>query len=322
MMKKAETIVGSVLLSVFVAVWGSPQAFGKTFTVGMILYMPIHEPAALGFKEGMAKFGYVDGENIRYIYSGISETSEKIDAAIVEMLAQKVDLFFTAGNPVTLRVKAAVEGRGIPVLMTATLRPVQAGIVESIGYPGQNVTGVRVHDTAAKTLEWLRRISPDIRRVFVPFNPHDEVSDWVVEALKKKASKIGTELVCRELFSVEEAVNAILQLPEDMDAILRIPSPTLDLGNSELSQAAIRKRIPMAASFSADEAVLLTCATDMSDAGEQNARLARLIHLGVKPSELPVETADPELTINLRTAEKVGVYIPDEILLQVDNIIR
>jgi len=92
--------------------------------------------------------------------------------------------------------------------------------------------------------------------------------------------------------------------------------------NSELSQAAIDRGLTMAASVPLDEAVLLTCSTSVFDAGKQNSRLAHLIFQGAKPADLPVETADPTLTVNLDTAEKIGIYVPDEVLLQAKTIIR
>jgi len=56
--------------------------------------------------------------------------------------------------------------------------------------------------------------------------------------------------------------------------------------------------------------------------GRQAARPARHIHQGTKPGDLPVETSEVFLTINLKTAEKIGVKIPDDILMQAKKIIR
>ena len=47
-----------------------------------------------------------------------------------------------------------------------------------------------------------------------------------LDRLDKAASQPGVELGLDEVHSVEEAVAAIESLPEDIDAIFRIPSPT------------------------------------------------------------------------------------------------
>ena len=71
-----------------------------------------------------------------------------------------------------------------------------------------------------------------------------------------------------------------------------------------------------------DEAVLLTLAADLFGTGKQAARLADQIRQGVGPADLPVETAEIVLTINLKTAEAIGLDISDEVLLRADIIIR
>ena len=104
--------------------------------------------------------------------------------------------------------------------------------------------------------------------------------------------------------------------------MFRIPSPTLDPGNAEISRAAIKRRLPIGARVNLDEDVLLTFATDLFYMGQQTARLAHQIRLGVHPGDLPVEMSDPVLTINLRTAGEIGLEIPGSILTQAKNIIR
>jgi putative ABC transport system substrate-binding protein len=301
----------------------SGPAVAEIFTIGMMHHVAIHSSAMDGFKAGMTELGYVEGEDVNYIYNGIVEgVSEKIDAEIQNLLSRNVGLFFTAGNMVTVRVKMAVEERNIPVLFAAGSQPVKDGLVQSLNRPGRNVTGTRVPETTLKLLEWLLKISPETRRVFLPFNPDDEVSMIVLNGIGNKVAQLGIELVLCELTSVEEAKAAILQLPADIDAILRIASPTLDTRNSELSQAAISRGLPMAASIPLDKEVFVTCGVDFFEAGRQNARLAHLIIQGGNPADLPVETTDPSLTINLDTAEKIGIYVPDEVLLQAKKIIH
>ena len=55
---------------------------------------------------------------------------------------------------------------------------------------------------------------------------------------------------------------------------------------------------------------------------KQAARLTDQILSGIEPSDLPVEAAGSSLTINLKTAEIIGLDIPDEILLQADVVIH
>ena len=133
---------------------------------------------------------------------------------------------------------------------------------------------------------------------------------------------MGIEIVPGDVHSVEEAVAAIESLPEDINAIYRIPSPTLDSRNNELSQAAIKRGLPMGSGLPLDEAVLLTLSTNLFDVGKQTARMADQVFLGTKPGDLPVESGEQTLVINLKTADAIGLHIPDSILQQADTVIR
>ena len=173
-----------------------------------------------------------------------------------------------------------------------------------------------------KALEFLKLTVPDLKQVYLPFNPDDAVSVDYLRELNKTGSQVGVELILHEIHSVEEAVTAIENLKEDIDAVFMIPSPTLNLKNSELSRAAIKRKIPMGAALQLDEDVLITFSADFSDAGKKMARMAEEILEGKNPADIPVETMEVKLIINLKTAEKIGILIPDGILVQADTIIR
>lgn len=56
--------------------------------------------------------------------------------------------------------------------------------------------------------------------------------------------------------------------------------------------------------------------------GQQSARLAHQIFQGVAVGDLPVETADFFLGINLKTANAIELEISDDILRQANMIVR
>jgi len=317
-------ILSLMITSLLLTACGTPTTTAaKSYTIGIVNYVSVLDPIIEGFKAGMTELGYVDGENVTYIYNGVVEpTPEAVDAEIKNLMAQHVDLLFTVGNLTALRAKQAVEGTDMPVVFGSVFNPIDEGVVESIARPGGNVTGVQNPNAVAKTLEWLLKITPGLDKVYMPYNPDDAVSMTVLPGVEAASSRLGIELMSEKVRSVEETVAAIESLPEDVDAILRIPSPTLDARNNELSQAAIKRGLPMGAAVELDEAVLLTVAGDFFGIGKQAARLAHQVLQGTKPADLPVETGNFISTINIKTADAIGLYIPDDLLRQVDNLIR
>ena len=67
---------------------------------------------------------------------------------------------------------------------------------------------------------------------------------------------------------------------------------------------------------------LMSYGSDFEATGRQAARLAQQIIQGTAPADLPVESPEFFLTINLQTANRIGLEVPDEVLRQADSIIR
>jgi len=312
-----------IILSLLLIFSGACWNRGKTITVGIAILTTSHIPVVEGFKAGMAEYGYVESKNIRYIYDGVLEDDpDAIDREIGKLLSQGVDLLFTGGNMVSLRAKKAVEGTDVPIIIGASSRPVEEGLVDSLQRPGGNITGVRTADSIPKMLELLAMVTPEKRKFYLPYNPDDQVSVVSLKGLNEAAAKMGIDLVIQEIRSVEEAVSSIKTLPRDIGAIYRLPSPTLDSRNSELTMAALERGIPIGSVLPLDESVLLVLAADPFESGRQAARLADQIIKGARPSDLPVETSDAYLTVNLKTAERLGINLPNDILALANNIIH
>lgn len=295
----------------------------RPFTIGVVNDVSILASTLAGFKKGMAEYGYVEGRDIQYIYHGvIKNDNDVIDAEIKWLLSQDIDILLTLGNKASLRAKASAKGTEIPIIIGACVRPIEAGLIKNMSRPEGNMTGVVVSDSGPKALELMTEIIPGLKKVYLPYNPADEVSVVSLIGLDKVASGQGIELVFQEVYSMEEALAAIEKLPNDIGAIFRIPSPTLDPRNGEISLAAIKRGLPVVSRVQLDETVLATFAADLSEVGRQAARLANQIHNGIKPSDLPMEISDVYFTLNLNTAGLIGVHVPDSIIANAKTIIR
>lgn len=295
----------------------------KNITIGIISEEYYHAPAIEGFKAGMAELNYIEGENVTYIQNDdTGPKSEAIDKEIDELMAQHIDILVCMGSQAALRARQAVEGTDIPVVFGSVLNPVAEGVVDSRLIPGGNLTGVQVGMEVSKALEWMTMIIPNLRKVYVPYNPDDDVSVKFLTRLASFAPQYSIEFVFGKVQSVEEAVAAIESLPPEMQAVFRVPSPTLDLGHDELSQAAVNRKIPMFSSHPLDGTGVLSLSTDLLEGGKLAARITDKILHGMKPSGLPLETPEINLAVNLKIARDIGLDIPDIVVSQADEIIR
>jgi putative ABC transport system substrate-binding protein len=307
-----------IITGLLLAACGKDQ---KTYTVGVVSLPPGLDPIIEGFKEGMTELGYVEGENITYIYEGATDSIDKLDSVAQALVAADVDLILSVTTPATKAAQKATVGTDIPVVFVPVTDPVGASIVDSLRNPGGNITGVTFGVQEARRLEWLIQVAPTIEEIYVPYNPEDRSAVLALETVKEVAPKLGVELLTREVRNLEEITAAIENIPEEADAIFLLPDSLLGGRATEF----VELQLPTSAANPEDlkmHGVLTSYGIEQISCGKQAARLADQILRGVKPADLPVETAEFYLAINLKTAKAIGLDISDEILFQADIIVR
>jgi putative ABC transport system substrate-binding protein len=295
----------------------------KSYTIGVVNYVPSLEQVFAGFKVRMAELGYVEGKNVTYIYHGITPPNpEAMDREVQSLQDQKVDMFLTMGTLPTLTAKKVVAGTDIPVVFAPVINPVEEGAVESINHPGGNVTGVQNGYTVGKALEWLHKTVPQATKIFVVYNPKDEVARTSVKPLPDVASKLGVELVLNEVGTREEALAAVNSMPKDA-ALFLVPTPSLN-PTTAIVELAVKRGIAVGTTSPTDlqAGAVVSYAASFPAMGNQAARMADQILKGTKPGDLPVETAEFLMKINLKTATSIGLEIPDTILQQAAEVVR
>jgi putative ABC transport system substrate-binding protein len=277
-----------------------------------------------GFQDGMTALGYIEGEKVTYLFAGEPVSGADLDAALDELVAAEVDLIFTAGTPTGVAAHRITGGTGIPVVFGVIADPIAAGVMTDLALPGGNMTGVKLSASQDRRLELFLRIAPNIERVFVPFNPDDSAPASAVAQIVNLAPALGIELVLGEARSDEEVVDLLVELPEDIDAIFLVPDSTVNARLTDIVALASARKLPLSGPSTAqvEEGALTTYGFIHEAAGAQAARIADRILRGANPGEMPVETTEYYLAINLATAKTIGLEIPDEILQEAEIIIR
>jgi putative ABC transport system substrate-binding protein len=299
---------------------GGPEAR----TIGVISIVPNLVNTLEGFKEGMAELGYVEGENVTYLYEGATTDMHRLDSVAQALVETDVDLILSITTPATRAAQRATAGTDIPVVFVPVTDPVGAGLVDSLRQPGGNTTGVTFGIQEGRRLEWLVRIVPTIEEIYVPYNPQDQSPVLALETLSEAATKLGIELITCEVRNPEEIMPAIENIPEEADAIFFLPDSLVATRMSDLIIAAVELQLPTSGANVeiVKDGLLTSYGMEQISSGKQAARLADQIFQGVKPADLPIEMAEFYLAINLRTAEAIGLDISDEVLRQADIIVR
>jgi len=293
--------------------------------VAMVRLTAVDDNTVASFQAAMSKLGYQAGQQVTYLDAPPAGSVDKLEGIIRHHLDKKPDLFLVSSTPATLAVNRLTEASGQPPVIFAPVNdPLAAGIVADLQHPGGHITGIRLPLGDDLRLQWLTRIAPQAKRVFLPYSADDKSALKSVEQVTAVATKLGLQLVPQPI-PVGGSVSAtIATMPRDVEAIFLPRDSRVEAAIAEFVAVAAQRRLPIAAPslIQVEAGALFSYGFVHRDIGRQAARLADQIFKGIAAGDLPVEMAESSLSINLVTARQLGIAIPDDILHQAENIIR
>ncbi len=304
---------------------------GVVYQVGILNGLSFAAEAVDGFKAGMTKLGYIEGENIIY---DLQET--EFDMAIYrgvlqQFVADEVDLIFVFPTEASQESKAAIEGTDVPmVFCVANIE--DTGLVDSLREPGGNVTGVRYPgpDIALKRFEVMRELVPEAKRMVVPYQRGYPIVPSQLEALGPVAEDAGVtliELPADDAADVETGLEALAKEGDiGVDAILIIPEPLAVTPEPFLAMArfAFENKIPIGGAMMEVESYgsVFDVGINHFETGKQAAPLADKIFRGTPAGTIPVVSSESYLKLNYKLAQEIGLTVSRGLLSRSDEIIR
>jgi putative ABC transport system substrate-binding protein len=166
-------------------------------------------------------------------------------------------------------------------------------------------------------------LTPNIKKVYVPYNP-DGSSKASLALTEAAAAKLNIELVIQVATTPDEVTVAGETMPTDVEAIFILSDGFMESQIDKWAQVALENRIPISSTNLklVESGALFAFGFRPFSTGEQAARLADKILQGTRPAELPVEKSEFYLDVNLQTAQAIGLYLPDDLLLQANTVLR
>lgn len=313
------------LLVVFVVGCSDPaEPPVSKVSIGLITNNPNGLRNVRGFIDGLAALGYAEGERVHFVFSGRPTPDAELDQALADLLAEGVDLIFTAGTPTGVAAHRVTASSGIPVVFGVIADPVAAGVMSDIDRPGGNMTGVRLNPIQARRLELFVQLVPGARRILVPYNPTDAAPASAVAQLGAVTGQLGIELVLAEVASNKAVTRLLDDLPEPIDAVFLVPDSTVNRRISELLDRTDALRLPASGPSTAqvEAGALMTYGFKHEAVGAQAAGIAVRILRGADPALTPVENAEFFFQLNLAAGERLGLAVSDDSLQRADVILR
>jgi len=153
-------------------------------------------PFVAAFLQGLAKTGYVEGQNAAIEYRWAEGRYDRLPALAAELVKRRVDVIATQGGiPPTRAAKSATST--IPIVFAVGTDPVEDGLVASLARPGGNLTGVTLMmtDLNPKRLELLSELVPQARVITLLVNPNNPSAERTMRDVQEAARAKGVQLV-------------------------------------------------------------------------------------------------------------------------------
>ena len=318
--------VGALLLALGVPV--DAQQPKKISRVGYLAAVSAaaDAPRLEAFRQGLRDLGYIEGQNIVIEYRHEGGGFERLPELAAELIGQKPDVLVAVTTNAAQAAKKATTT--IPIVFMGVTDPVTAGLVESLARPGGNTTGITnmAAILTGKRLELLKETIPPLSRVAVLWDPQapGSVPQWQDSQLP--ARELGLQLYSMEVSNVDHYEAAFKEAVEARNTALWVTlNPLANSNQKKIADLAISHGLPSicARSDYSENGCMMAYGPGYGIEGRDGARYVDKILKGAKPADIPVEQPMKfELVINLQTAQKLGLTIPQSVLFQADKIIR
>ena len=320
-------LVGLALASVHLA---EAQQAKKVPRIG---YLSAYDAAtdsarAEAIRRALRELGYIEGQNIAIEYRYAEGKRDRYPELAAELVRLQVDIIVVSGGVIPIQATKNAT-KTIPIVMSGVgADPVKAGLVESLARPGGNVTGITNLETdlGGKRLELLKEAVPKVARVAVLYDPAVPAARQVKDDLPVAARAVGLTIQPWEIRVAEDFERVIAALNKERpDGLYASSSLVITANGKRIADFALKNRLPSvyASKEAVDAGGLIYYGADLADSYRRVAYYVDRILKGAKPADLPVEQPTKfELVINLKTANQIGLTIPQSVLYRADKVIK
>jgi len=304
------------------------QGEGKIWRIGVLWPGAASPPNSRieAFRQGLHDLGYVEGRNIEMFYRYADGDYARLPALAADLVRLKVDVILGAGAPSVSAAQKATTT--IPIVIGTAGDPVGTGFARSLARPGGNLTGLSdlSSDLGSKLLDLLVGAVPRLSRVGVLTNPGNSSHGTILVSIQSAARSMGVTIVHVTARSAEEINGAFSKLAQEkVGAVIATADPLFNVHTHRIAESAVRLRLPSISGYLpfVEDGGMLSYGPDLSENFRRAATYVDKILKGANPGDLPIEQVTRvSLMVNLKTAQSLGVTVPQSILLRADRVIE
>ncbi|HWD57847.1 MAG TPA: ABC transporter substrate-binding protein [Stellaceae bacterium] len=300
---------------------------GKIYRIGLLSpTFPFTDknPMVVGLTKAFTKRGYAVGTNLVFEGRAAQGKIELLPQLVDELNAADIDVLITLGYP---PAAVAKERSKAPVVVTSSGDPIATHLVASLARPGGNITGVSeiAAELSGKRLQLLKETVPSIRKVAMLWNADDLGMTLRYEAADKAAKQLDLTVQSLGVRAPDDFGTAFTAMDkEPPDGLLMVTDALTNLNHKRVFDYAAVHKLPAIYEydFLVRDGGLMSYGPNGAEVLDRAAGLADRILKGAKPADLPLEEPTKfDLLVNQKTADAIGLTIPQSILARADEVL-
>ncbi len=285
-------------------------------------------PTLAAFRGGLSEAGFTEGHNVAIEYRFAEGQYDRLAGMAADLVRLPVNVLIAQAPPAALAAKAATTT--IPAVFVSGDDPIKSGLVKRINRPGGNVTGISVFSGSqlgANQLGLLHQVLPTATVISLLVNPANAVqTEAQIKLIEAAARDLKVRLTVVSASSADDFDKAFATAVEQHSNALIVGSdPFYFAQRQQLVSLAEHYKIPAIYEFRAYAAAggLMSYGPSLPDGYRQAGVYAARILKGERPADMPVVLPTKfELVINLSSAKKIGLQIPDQVLSLADAVLE
>lgn len=278
----------------------------------------ISHPALDAIEEGIKD--YLNENGVVAAYETQTANGEISTASSIAQLFKTKGKDLVVGIATPTAQALANVFTDIPVVFATVTDPEAAGLMGI-----ENVAGTSDMVPVKEQLNLIERIT-GAKSIGMVYTSAESNGITLMETMRKACEEKGIELVTASVSNSAEVMMAAQSIIDRVDAMYVSTDNTVISAIASLSEVCSSNNVPL---FSSDTTssfgteVLMAGGFDYYQSGRLTGEIIKRVLDGEKPEDIGTVYLDKlEIYINLDVAEKLGISIPDDILMDAVYIIE
>ena len=287
----------------------------KTYKIGMGQFAEHGslDNCRLGFIEGMNEAGYVDGDNVTYIYDNAQTDGSAATQIYNKYVTQKVDIAVAIATPMAQTAYSICNDKNIPVIYTAISDPIAAELANDDGTPVGNVTGTSDKLPVEAQLKLITGMFPEAKNIGILYTTSEVNSVSAIEEYKNLADTYNVNIVVQSIDQGSDMPLAVDAILPKVDVMTNLTDNTVVANMPVLIEKANAKNIPVFGSEieQVHKGCIAAMGLDYYELGKQTGHMAaRILDGEMNASDMNYEVIEnASLYINSKVIENLNLNV-------------